>query len=201
MGFLKSFKKKKKNAKKIIDPEIALDNLLLAKKLLDSRNMPFWLTDGTLLGYYRDNGFIEHDEDIDLGCFITDFDENILFDFLDNGFRIDSIYGNRNTGLELSFMRKNMKLDIFFFYKENDRLWHGAWIRTKIDGARKDNLIRYYYDSFELKEASFYGIKINIPENTEKYVIAKYGKNWKQPVKEWDWAYDPSNSVKTDIYL
>ena len=99
-------KKKKKEAKKEIDVELALENLLLAKDIFDKKSIPFWLTDGTLLGFYRDNEFIKHDEDVDLGCFISNLDETILFDFLDNGFKLDSIYGNRKVALEFSFKRK-----------------------------------------------------------------------------------------------
>jgi len=194
-------RKKKKREKKEMDIELGLENLLLAKDILENRNMLFWLTDGTLLGYYRDNGFIRHDEDVDLGCFISSLDESVIFDFLDKGFKLDSIYGNRQIGLELSFKRKGMKLDIFFFYEENDKVWHGAWVRKNIDGVKKDNLIKYYYDSFELKEIEFYGHKFKAPNDIEKYIITKYGESWKEPVKEWDWAYGPSNSETTEIYL
>ena len=194
-------KKKKKIIKEDINIELGLENLLLAKDILENKKMTFWLTDGTLLGFYRDNGFIKHDEDVDLGCFISNLDENILFDFLDNGFKLDSIYGNRKVGLEFSFKRKGMKLDIFFFYKENDKFWHGAWVRKKIDGMKKDNLIKYNYDPFDLIEIEFYGHKFNAPDDIEKYISTKYGKNWREPVKDWDWAYGPSNSEATDIYL
>jgi len=199
---MRLFKKKKnKPVKKNIDTDLALENLLLAKNILNEKKMDFWLTDGTLLGFYRDNGFIEHDEDIDLGCLIEDLNETVLFDFLDNGFKLDSIYGNRNIGLEFSFKRKEMKLDIFFFYKEDHKFWHGAWVRKKINGVKKDNLIKYSYDPFKLIEIEFYGHKFNAPDNIEKYIETKYGKNWKEPVKEWDWAHGPSNSEATDIYL
>ena len=38
-----------------------------------------------------------------------------------------------------------------------------------------------------LKTINFYGIKTNIPADIEKYLIFKYGKNWRIPDKKWLW--------------
>jgi hypothetical protein len=46
---------------------IQFENLLLAKKVLDSINVKFFLSHGTLLGWYRECGIIEHTTDVDLG--------------------------------------------------------------------------------------------------------------------------------------
>jgi hypothetical protein len=62
-------------------------------------------------------------------------------------------------------------------------------------------MIKYYYDSFSLSQSIFQGIRVSVPENPEKYIITKYGENWRIPVKNWDWALDPSNSQLTDIEI
>ena len=36
-------------------------------KLLNERNIKFWLCYGTLLGYVRENGILKHDFDFDIG--------------------------------------------------------------------------------------------------------------------------------------
>ena len=100
-------------------------------------------------------------------------------------------------GLEISVKRSNLKLDIFFFYEDNGRYWHGAWEKTD----RGWNLIKYYYDPFDLKEVEYMEHRVNIPDDTEAYVTAKYGETWNKVVKNWDWAHGPSNSEKTDYYF
>ena len=41
---------------------------------LNHAAIDFWIDYGTLLGYRRDNDFLEHDSDIDTGAFIEDAD-------------------------------------------------------------------------------------------------------------------------------
>ena len=47
------------------------------KKILDNENQEFFLSDGTLLGCYREKKFIEHDGDIDIGIFSEKYNANI----------------------------------------------------------------------------------------------------------------------------
>jgi len=180
------------------DKDIAIQNLSDAKTILDSLGMRNWLTDGTLLGYYRENDFIAHDLDMDMGSFIEDFDKDITKRFKENGWDLLSTFGKLDIGYELSYIRNGVKLDIFFFYKENDKYWHGAWRPIEKKGR---NLIKYYYDSFGLKEVEFKGQLFNVPEDTLHYIETKYGPDWKTPQKSWDWAFGPSNAVETDFYL
>ena len=179
----------------------ALKNIIEAKNILSSLNIDCWLTDGTLLGYYRDNDFIDHDQDLDLGALISSYNEKIVLDFIDAGWKLDNIFGKRNCGLAISLKKRKIKLDIFFFYEENGVLWHGAWRKVKDNGITRRNLIKYIYDKFELREIEFKGEKFNIPANPEKFIITKYGNGWKTPVKEWDWEFGPTNAVKTDIVI
>lgn len=36
-------------------------------------------------------------------------------------------------------------------------------------------------------------MKVRIPCETEKYIVANYGPEWFKPVKDWDWKKNPSN--------
>jgi fukutin len=199
MNFFKNiFSKKEKIS---IDKNDALKNLVEARTMLDKLNIRYWLTDGTLLGFYRNSDFIDHDEDLDMGASIESFNERMILDFTDSGWRIADIYGKRDCGLEISFKKRKIKLDIFFFYTQNGKMWHGAWRKCKEGGITKRNLIKYSYEAFGLKTAVFKGENFNIPEDPEKYIMTKYGKNWKTPVKQWDWEFGPSNAEKTEIVM
>lgn len=50
-----------------IDPQDAAFVMLTAKEILDKHHIPFMPLFGTLLGIIRENGFIKHDKDMDLG--------------------------------------------------------------------------------------------------------------------------------------
>ncbi len=195
--FKKIFKDDKKAPKEPIDKKIVVENLVNAAEICRKLNIPCWLTDGTLLGYFRENQILSHDEDADLGCFIEDFSPKMTEVFLENGWQIKHVFGRIDLGLELSFIRKGVKLDIFFFYKEGDKLWHGAWLQEK----KKRRLIKYYYAPFKLKSVTFYGHSFLIPADTLKYVTTKYGNGWNVPQKNWDWAFGPANAQATDIRI
>lgn len=180
-----------------VSRETVVRNLLDARSVLNSLGIEFWLTDGTLLGYFREGDIIEHDRDVDLGLMIECYSDEIIPAFRRKGFTVKYVLGEKKMGLELSFERDGINVDLFFFYREGDRLWHGTW--QGIDKGRKRNLIKYYYDPFELREIEFMGAVFKVPANTLEYVEAKYGKDWRTPVKDWDWAMGPANAVRTDV--
>jgi hypothetical protein len=189
---------KDKHAKPVAKDAV-IRNLLDARAALNSLGITFWLTDGTLLGYFREGGIIEHDCDVDLGLMIESYSDDIIPAFRERGFDVKYVLGEKKRGLELSFEREGVKVDLFFFYREGDRVWHGAW--EGMDKGRKRNLIKYHYVPFDLKEIEFVGARFNVPADTLKYVETKYGRDWRTPVKDWDWAMGPANAVRTDVVL
>lgn len=56
---------------------VLLKMLRDTKKILDDKNIIFWLEAGTLLGVIRDGDFIPWEKDIDIGCWKTDQDYSI----------------------------------------------------------------------------------------------------------------------------
>lgn len=35
---------------------------------------------------------------------------------------------------------------------------------------------------------------VRVPCQTEQYIVANYGQEWRQPTEEWDWRQSPPNS-------
>lgn len=200
MKFKELFITQKSKQKKIkLLRENLIPNLIDAANLLESINFPYWLSDGTLLGLYRDGRLLDHDTDSDLGCYIRDYRDDLVLIFQQHNWKLKSVFGREKLGLQLSFIRNEAKIDLFFFYEEEGCFWHGAWRRDK--KTKERNLIKYYYESFGLKKATYFGFAFNIPDDPVKYLETKYGPTWNVPQKEWDWAFGPSNAVATDIYL
>lgn len=173
------------------------------KKVFDEHKINFWISDGTLLGYYRDKDFISHDPDIDVGIFIEDWDQNILYFLKNSGFNVFYEFGKEECGLEYAVQKRNIKIDLFFFYKylpKRNAYWHAAWMQDdKVDNSLR-KMIRICYEPFELQKITFLGVDFLAPDNIEKYIIQKYGKDWKTPKVNWNWTSDPFNSEYVDIF-
>ncbi|KAL6080222.1 hypothetical protein STEG23_010343, partial [Scotinomys teguina] len=105
----------------------AKELLQLAAKTLQELGVPFWLSSGTCLGWYRQCSIIPYSKDVDLGIFIQDYKPDIILAFQNAGLPLKHKFGKVEDSLELSFQGKDdVKLDIFFFYEETDHMWNGG---------------------------------------------------------------------------
>lgn len=93
----------------------AIENLKVAKRILDDMGIPFFLSNGTLLGCVRNKDLIEHDNDIDLGIDsrYAEFKDSIVEEFKKENFVIHAVFGSPDDGLELSFRRNKSKIDLW----------------------------------------------------------------------------------------
>ncbi|KAL3869198.1 hypothetical protein ACJMK2_041908 [Sinanodonta woodiana] len=158
-----------------------------AKQLLDDLEIPFWLSSGTCLGWFRQCDIITHSKDVDFGIQITDYKEKLIPTFETGGFFLKHLFGKISDSFELSFQAGDIKLDLFFFYEENGYQWNGG---TEVSSGKK---YKYIFPRFLLCWTIFLDLKVRVPCDTEKYILANYGPNWFIPVKEWDWMASPSN--------
>jgi hypothetical protein len=172
-----------------MNAEYALANLVDARDALVSCGARPFLVDGTLLGCIREGGFIGHDLDVDLGCFIEDLDVEAMTDAMTSaGFAPWKSYGTPERGFQLSFKRHGIKLDVFFYYiGERLTRFHAAWL--------KDTPIRYTYPPFSLAPVSFLGETFLAPDDPVRFLVTKYGLDWRTPVTPWDWAWGPKNAT------
>lgn len=168
-----------------MDKKTALPVLTEAYQLLLSIGVESWLTDGTLLGFYREGDFIGHDGDVDLGVNAKSWKESILPLMKSNGFEVIRIEGIVENGLEYSFKKNGVSIDFFFFYERDDQIWHSAWL--------KGIQLKFAYPKFNTKPVEFLGESFRAPENEEEYLRIKYGKEWNIPQAKWHWAFSPKN--------
>lgn len=155
------------------------------KKILDENNTHFFLCWGTLLGQHRENKFIEHDHDIDIGILRNNFDLSLINTLTKDGiFKFKKKFGELDKNYECSLIhtKTNVPIDIFIFYKIKDDLYYtsthnGKCSKTKIGFCKWARHLRGF------KKVDFMGIKYNVPKNTEEYLEESYGKDWTIPKK------------------
>eukprot|EP00795_Rhopilema_esculentum_P002067 gene2067-17634_t len=165
-------------------------NLLNQVKFaLDQLGVPFWLSSGTCLGWFRQCDFIPHSKDVDIGIWIKDYNPKISDAMQKSGLVPKHIFGKLEDSLELSFRTpsNDLKLDIFFFYEEGDTMWNGG---TQAKTGKK---FKYRFPKFTICWTEFVDILVRVPCNTIDYIKANYGPSWNILVKEWDWKKSPSN--------
>ncbi|XP_072009818.1 ribitol-5-phosphate transferase FKTN [Engystomops pustulosus] len=162
--------------------------LHLAASTLHSLGVSFWISSGTCLGWYRQCSIIPYSKDVDLGIFIQNYKPDLVPAFQKAGLPLKHKFGKVEDSLELSFLGKDdVKLDIFFFYEEDDYMWNGG---TQAKSGKK---FKYLFPKFTLCWTEFLELKVQVPCETIDYLEANYGKNWNVPVKVWDWKNSPSN--------
>jgi phosphorylcholine metabolism protein LicD len=106
---------------------------------------------GSLLGYYRDNNFINMDDDID--AIISRNDYYILLKYISENKDISINIGINNDSILQLFYNKMGPFDIYIFDYHNDD------ILIKWDG----NLLFKKNDIFPLKKVLFNNFNIFIP--------------------------------------
>ncbi|XP_053558589.1 ribitol-5-phosphate transferase FKTN [Bombina bombina] len=162
--------------------------LQLAASTLSTLGVTFWLSSGTCLGWYRQCNIIPYSKDVDLGIFIQDYKPEIIPAFQKAGLPLKHKFGKMEDSLELSFFGDgDVKLDIFFFYEEDDHMWNGG---TQAKSGKK---FKYLFPKFTLCWTEFAELKVRVPCETLDYLEANYGKNWDVPLKVWDWKNSPPN--------
>ena len=164
--------------RKVIDREVAFQNLKELVPLLDEMGLHYGPFLGTLLGVVREHDFIEWDEDIDL--YLLKEDEESFKDGLwtlrEHGFELVR-YDKRGL---YSVMRNNEYIDFYLLRKISDNLWY-------------DNGKEFLFDRFvtDLIDYDFKGITLKIPRDYDEFLTFQYG-DWRTPVKYADYGMSRS---------
>lgn len=168
--------------------------LHLTAQILARLGIPFWLSSGTCLGWFRQCSVISYSRDVDIGIFIVDYRPDIVAAFMNAGLSLKHKFGKVEDSLELSFLSDDVKLDIFFFYQDGGIVWNGG---TQAKSGRK---FKYIFPQFSLCWAELLELKVRVPCETLDYVMANYGATWSVPVRSWDWKSSPSNVQENGVW-
>lgn len=159
------------------------NNLLLkSREILDSLDIPFFLTYGTCLGIYRDKTLLPYDKDIDVGVLAENLmpkidDLALAFGMI--GYRAIIKNAEFHQGVSLSaFAPCGLHIDIAGFIKAgNDRY---------TPSTRHDFCLVYPAEMLEQRESVFYlDWHWYVPYPVEGYLAYQYGDSWITPDMEW----------------
>lgn len=153
---------------KRIDKVISKKNLIFLKEFLDSHNIPFLLSYGTLLGAVREHDFIDHDEDIDLIIKdnYRDMFLSALFELRTHGFELVR-YDRRDL---YSLMKDGEYIDFYFFKQIEDGNWYCSGVLIPDEFMGVPDTIVFMNHSFQTHS------------NHLKMLEFEYGVNWRIPV-------------------
>ena len=155
------------------DLGLAKECLLLVKRILDSKSIPFLLMHGTLLGAYRDGGFIPHDIDIDLAIYEKDDDvfKSLIPELYEAGVKICRYH----YGIVYSFIYKGVICD--FDVIQNTKFpFKSRYYRVLTELVPKKLLLEYTV-------LDFLGTSFLIPQRVDELLAYEYGKDWRIPQK------------------
>ncbi len=141
------------------------DILSTTKKILDSQNIKFWLSEGTALGIYRNGELMLHDTDVD-----------IEIDYIQQYDLLESIGLFIENGLEPWRITNN----IISFYKEGEYIDIAVCIPDHYCVICKCNTNTI--PDYDLKTIIFENEEYLIPGDDIYYEFL-YGKNWRIPDK------------------
>ena len=153
-------------------------------EFLKKCNITIILFYGSLLGYYRENRFIEGDDDIDV--IISENDHSILLKYLYVNTDSNITVGLNNQHIIQLYCDNIGPFDIYIFNNYNNN------ILLRHDG----NLLFNKCDILPYKKVCFNNFDVFIPNNTEKIIVDLYGSMWKTPqVKGVDYDWSKINNV------
>lgn len=163
-------------------PESAENILKKGCQILERLNVKYCLSDGTLLGVYRDNKLISHDTDIDIAVLKPVDAKAILREFRKEGFKCGrKVIACEEIQQLVFYSMDNVVFDIIFYTKIGDCVFsfNEKDYYFKHQAKHYTNTLAYKYSNHV-----FY-----IPSETEEWLENVYGKDWKIPKqsKPNDW--------------
>ena len=164
--------------------------LNILNELNDKRGTLYWLTWGSLLGYYREHGVIFGDNDLDLGMFCEDISCSFVDDLIEKGFEFsEAIIDNDYRGFHIAFYYKNVKVDLYSFKRSNDNKefvgfapgpYKGKWIESKRHNIYLNKW--FYFPYTGMRKTEFLGVSTMVPENDRNILEILYGKEFMTPI-------------------
>jgi len=154
-----------------------------------------WLDFGTLLGFYRENDFINHDLDMDFGIIINDYDDFLEKEkyLIKKGFSRTKEFYYKNRLVELSYSYKGLNVDFIVYHRKADVIESDTifFMTNALGKPTRYEVYNYNLPFSELEEHNFKAVEIKIPNNTREYLSKLYGEDFEVPNTNYNWKENP----------
>lgn len=170
-----------------------LEMLCMADKAFNSMGVKAFLSFGTLLGAYRDKGFIAYDPDVDLGVLDANLPENMIEVMAKYGFQLHKQNHIPSTGkvIEDTYIYKGIHLDVFHYFEEdNDYYTLVAQLHETKDWKEANASDGFPCEKVSVVKTDFHrqpfmGIEVYMPINTHEWLVDMYSETYMTPIKNW----------------
>lgn len=157
--------------------EAARELYLAVADVLDAADVKHFLILGTCLGAIREGGFIEHDADVDLGCFIGDFKRShktIVENLDQRGLRVSQVKHPWPFVRALVIGNGKARLDLCGLLSWRDLL--------VVPSTHRSYVLAWPARLFVgMSTASFCGRDALVPTPADEYLEYHYGPKWRTP--------------------
>lgn len=145
-------------------------------QILKDTKTYFRVTDGTVLGIYRDGKLIEHDNDIDVDVIVYDKNDvlRLIDRFAEKKYTIGRIVYYENKIQQLVFFNKYKDIFDVLFWWQNDNKYYNFSERGFV---RSQDILYFKNLSF----INFLDLEIPAPFDLEKWLVIRYGEDWNTP--------------------
>lgn len=184
----------------------AYENLKDLKEVFEKHDIPFWVQEGLLLGLYREGHIIRGDEDDTDICVWKEHAEKVekaIPDLEAKGFRILDKWVFEDTIEGMPIARGTNKIDIIMTRKKESKDGVVYFLARNYDKTMGD--LDYFAFVFsadiysKFSEIEWGEEKYKVPGNIEKYLVERYGEDWKTP-KARGVDYNPSSLSDNPCY-
>ena len=190
--------------------DFGLEALTKIYEICRNEDKKVWFEYGSMLGAYREKGFIPYDYDIDIGMYSDEYTASLERDFFDAGFRIKSMFykisnliPESKTLTEVTLNYKGLIIDVFLY--ERLGVKRRGFVYTSSLGeefshkniyAARETLL----DIASVEEIDFMGIKFGIPSNAKECLRTLYGENFMTPIKNSSYANSRRHLPYSEVY-
>jgi len=165
--------------------------------VIEKHHIPAFAAYGTLLGFVRENGFLKHDDDIDLGIMPGEWTPvRVLKTLLEEEEGFSYLFGFKYNGklTEFKLQYGGIPIDFFFYQDDGKQFFAGSYHyfpEVQYPATNANSAQRVCEPRIEgLTKIRVYDIDFPVPANTE-YVLEKLYGNWRVPDTKWDDSKHP----------